>query len=318
MPAEDPVPLPPLPFTIIDQVEEEAFPFELREPPPFEDPEFPESWPAPSPDEVERWTYPDENPHHGPPLESDRPARLFVSDLHITDGTPGDDFVWGHLAPDASGNYVGAGPTPPVSRANVFATIHAFAHWRIATAGITSLDVVLNGDIVDVLELIGRRTRISPIHRGFWATCAAARASGDRVFYLAGDHDFVIPPGPWVPGFTYANPALRVVAEHGHRFDPTNWPPGLMSVGSRLVSGLLPGLGGTAQLEVEALLNTGILGGGNGKWATLDLVPFLLVYLGPAGRVEEFFTFNVSNGVFIRRNMGSVSQIRASIGLPVP
>jgi hypothetical protein len=54
------------------------------------------------------------------------------------------------------------------------------------------------------------------------------------VYWLRGNHDYVVPSGPWRAGEYYVNPALRTMAEHGDIWDKENWPPGPNNEGSSL------------------------------------------------------------------------------------
>jgi hypothetical protein len=96
-------------------------------------------------------------------------------------------------------------------------------------------DVVLNGDVVDFLALKGRGgAYVSRRHLPLFRAMAALRGRAG-VYWLRGNHDYVVPAGPWDAGEFYVNPGLRVLAEHGDRWDETNWPPGPPSKGARLV-----------------------------------------------------------------------------------
>lgn len=131
--------------------------------------------------------------------------------------------------------------------------------------GIPNMDMVLNGDIVDMLELLGRGSRLSPQHNAFWGTLAGANKMGDSIFYLRGNHDFVIPPVNFFKkGIRYRNTTLETLAEHGDRYDPTNFPPGLNNFGSKLVVRLV------AQAENFFTLIPGFKNGGIYDLAGLD------------------------------------------------
>ena len=223
-------------------------------------PRDPMDWPMP-PEPT-----PEDPEFFGEILESHTKAALFVSDFHMSDGGPGDDFCRPHLQ-RIPGTPLQGGVLPPgPSMAPLFARVLTFAQQRLAAVlgrGAPRADIVLNGDLIDQLELIGRATTLSPKHNAFFGTAAAARAAGHQVFYLRGNHDFVVPPGPWTPGAFYANSALTTFAEHGDRWDPSNWPPGLGNTGSQLVVDFLPllfgpgaaflGSLGLADLEVQRI-----------------------------------------------------------------
>ena len=91
-----------------------------------------------------------------------------------------------------------------------------FARQRVRErAGDARLDVVLAGDVVNALELKGRGgTFVSRKHAPLFAGLAALAPHAD-VYWLRGNHDYVVPGGPWRAGEFYANEALRVLAEHG-------------------------------------------------------------------------------------------------------
>jgi hypothetical protein len=165
-------------------------------------------------------------------------AALFVSDFHAADGSAGgDDFLDSHLAPDEAlgGLYAGFAP-PGESRAGLFASVLAFALERTsgcAGAG-ARLDVVLNGDVLNGLELKGRGgTYVSGKHRLLFRSLAAVHGRAD-VYWLRGNHDYVVPSGVWAVGESYVNDRLQVLAEHGDFWDKENWPPGPANKGSRL------------------------------------------------------------------------------------
>jgi UDP-2,3-diacylglucosamine pyrophosphatase LpxH len=165
-------------------------------------------------------------------------AVLLLSDLHAGDGSvAGDDFLDSHLHLDEElGLYTGFSPAG-ASRARLFASVLTFARQRAAArlgegAG---LDLVLNGDVINFLELKGRGgTTVSMKHRPLFQALSAARRWGE-VFWLRGNHDYLVPDGPWRCGEFYANAELRVLAEHGDFWDKENWPPGTDNKGSRLV-----------------------------------------------------------------------------------
>jgi len=211
-------------------------PDEFNQPPRPEDlpPRNPQDWPSPPllPEDPVNSTF---------GVFGSNPAALFVSDFHFSDGGVGDDYQASHLVsspPLVIGNSA-AGP----SRAGLFAAVLNFAAGRLAALGIPRFDIVLNGDTIDMLELIGRGSTLSPVHNGFFGALAATRAAGNTVYYLRGNHDFVVPPSPlWIPGVFYANGSLQTFAEHGDFHDPFNWPPGLGNPGSIFVVGAGAGI----------------------------------------------------------------------------
>ena len=168
-----------------------------------------------------------------------RPARRLSSAISTwaTAGAGGDDFLDSHVLPDEQlGVHTGFAPGGE-SCAGVFSSVLSFALDRIARAcgAAARLDVVLNGDIINVLELKGRGSAlVSPKHKLLFRALAAVRAMAD-VFWLRGNHDYVVPTGPWQNGEFYVNPHLQLLAEHGDFWDKQNWPPGPDNKGSRLV-----------------------------------------------------------------------------------
>lgn len=181
---------------------------------------------------------------------------LFLSDMHMSDGTAGgDDFLSRHLQHDDRMDlYTGTFP-PGSSRAGLFASVVTFALERARQVkGETArLDLVLTGDVIDYLAVKGRGgTLISDAHRPFFRVLAMCQDPGPRptdsaprrdrggtagvgvtVYWLRGNHDYVVPAGPWKPGTSYLNSQLRVLAEHGDFWDKSNWPPGPYNPGSR-------------------------------------------------------------------------------------
>lgn len=169
-------------------------------------------------------------------VESTAEAVLVISDFHMADGSAGgDDFLDSHLhRDDEVGVETGFFP-PGESRAGLFAAVVTFALDRVRRAGgHPRLDVVLNGDVINFLELKGRGgTVVSRKHLPFYRTLDALGGFG-TVVWLRGNHDYVVPHGPWRRGEFYANSALQLLAEHGDVFDEENWPPGPGNKGSRL------------------------------------------------------------------------------------
>jgi hypothetical protein len=99
----------------------------------------------------------------------------------------------------------------------------------------TPLDVVLNGDVLNFLDLKGRGgTFVSERHAPFFRGLAALESPA-AVYWLRGNHDYVVPTGPWHDGEFYINPGLQTLAEHGDFWDKENWPPGPANKGSRLI-----------------------------------------------------------------------------------
>jgi|GEM_PF-4721365 len=170
--------------------------------------------------------------------EGNGTAALFVSDFHMADGSAGgDDFLHSHLlADDRTGLHGGSSPAGE-SRAKLFSQVLTFALARVARqlGPKAQLDVVLNGDVINFLELKGRgSTPLSRKHLPFFRTLFAARTLAD-VYWLRGNHDYVVPSGPWKAGEFYVNRGITTLAEHGDFWDPQNWPPGPGNKGSRLV-----------------------------------------------------------------------------------
>jgi hypothetical protein len=172
-------------------------------------------------------------------LEGRGRAAVFFSDFHIADATAGgDDFLESHLRPDEKfgGLYSGFFPAG-ASRAPLFLSALTFAMQRVAIrAGAdTPLDVVLNGDVLNFLDLKGRGgTFVSERHAPFFRGLAALESPA-AVYWLRGNHDYVVPTGPWHDGEFYINPGLQTLAEHGDFWDKENWPPGPANKGSRLI-----------------------------------------------------------------------------------
>lgn len=172
-------------------------------------------------------------------VEGQGTAALFLSDFHMADGTAGgDDFLESHLHPaeEFGGLYTGFFP-PGESRARLALSVLTFAFRRVSRrAGANaSLDVVLNGDVLNFLDLKGRGgTYVTERHAPFFRGLAALRERA-TVCWLRGNHDYVVPSGPWRTGEFYVNPVLRTLAEHGDFWDKENWPPGPANKGSRLV-----------------------------------------------------------------------------------
>ena len=257
-------------------------PDDLTPPPKPEDlpPSNPNDWPGKAIPETDPVPF-------GEIVKGEGNAALFVSDFHLSDGAVGDDFLVNHLVsspPLAIGN-TAAGP----SRAALFAAVLGFVRKRLAAVGINAFDIVLNGDTIDMLELIGRGSLLSPVHAGFFGTLAAARAAGNQVYYLRGNHDFVVPPGPWIPGVVYANAGLTTLAEHGDFWDPFNWPPGLGNPGSILVTTI------TAGLET---IPTG---------ATLAIPPAAIYELAGLDNVRPFNAGELT--AFFQRRIGLATRI---------
>jgi UDP-2,3-diacylglucosamine pyrophosphatase LpxH len=183
----------------------------------------------------------DEDPvAHGRGLvEGQAAAALFLSDFHMADGTAGgDDFLESHLHVEEEYGDLYTGFFPPGdSRARLFLSVLTFAFRRVAgRASVNaSVDVVLNGDVINFLDLKGRGgTYVGRSHVPFFRGLAALR---DRavVFWLRGNHDYLVPSGPWRAGEFYVNSTLHTLAEHGDFWDKENWPPGPINKGSRTV-----------------------------------------------------------------------------------
>jgi UDP-2,3-diacylglucosamine pyrophosphatase LpxH len=172
-------------------------------------------------------------------IEGRATAAVFLSDLHLSDGTAGgDDFLEAHLhaEPEFGGLFAGAFPAGE-SRALLVVSALTFAFQRLAACtGRTELpDVVLAGDVIDFLGTKGRGdSYVSRRHLPLFRALAALRGRAG-VYWLRGNHDYVIPAGPWDSGEFYVNSGLRILAEHGDVWDETNWPPGPLSKGARLV-----------------------------------------------------------------------------------
>ncbi len=215
---------------------------EFLPPPGGDDPEReqtyfdPERWDA----EVINHYQPDDRDrveHDLGKAESSCPAALIVSDFHMADGSAGgDDFLDSHLHRDEELDLETGFFPPGQSRGRLFGAVATFALQRTAlkARGRPKLDVVLGGDVINFLELKGRGgTFVSAKHRPFYRTLDALRGRGE-VYWLRGNHDYVVPHGPWKRGEFYANPTLQTLVEHGDFWDKENWPPGPGNKGSRL------------------------------------------------------------------------------------
>lgn len=197
----------------------------------------PERWDA---EQIQRQPRDDRDPvaDDAGRCEGRNQAALFLSDFHLGDGSAGgDDFLESHIERDEELElYTGFFPAGE-SRAKHFAAVLVFALRRLeAKRGApTRLDLVLNGDVINFLELRGRGGMlVSPKHRPLFQTLASVSERAD-VYWLRGNHDYVVPSGPWRSGVCYVNPALRILAEHGDFWDKENWPPGPENKGSKLV-----------------------------------------------------------------------------------
>ena len=199
----------------------------------------------------------EEEPPSGIPelIYGKNPAVLFVSDLHLSDGGAGDDFMFPHLQL-LNEMVVGSGLAGG-SKAIYLVRVVAFVLNRLSEKlhiDDPKIDFVINGDIIDQLELLGRGSYFSNAKHGlFLALCRTLIDSGHRVIYTRGNHDFIPPSGPWEIVDSYANARLKTFAEHGDRYDAFNWPKGLNNTGSRIVTGGSPSRMGTS--EVEGLLS---------------------------------------------------------------
>jgi hypothetical protein len=186
-------------------------------------------------------------------LEGGGTAALFVSDFHLADGTAGgDDFLESHLRPEEAlgGLYTGFFPAGD-SRARLFTSVLTFALRRVedrAQPG-ARLDVVGHGDLINFLELKGRGgTLVSSKHRPLFRALAAVRSRA-QVYWLRGNHDYVVPTGLWERGEFYTNDRLQTLAEHGDFWDGENWPPGPLNKGSQTM------LTGGGPFEVHSWVN---------------------------------------------------------------
>jgi hypothetical protein len=183
---------------------------------------------------------------YGHDLHSDQPAALFVSDLHMSDGDPaGDDFLEWHLMqsptiPDFIVGNPAAGGTRAFLLARIVQFAIAFVQKQPGYGPQSKLDFVMNGDIIDELELKGRGTPLSPKHTYFRKLCRWLINKGHKPYYIRGNHDPFVRGGPWTIGNLYSNGAITTIAEHGDAYDPLNSPPGYTSIGSRLVIRMAP------------------------------------------------------------------------------
>jgi hypothetical protein len=130
-------------------------------------------------------------------------AALLLSDFHMADGSAGgDDFLESHLQSDPDiGLHTGFEPAGR-TRAPLLASVVTFALARVRQqAGAEArLDVVLHGDVVNFIELKGRcGTLVARKHAPFYRTLVALQGKAD-VYWLRGNHDYVVPTGPWKSG----------------------------------------------------------------------------------------------------------------------
>ena len=166
---------------------------------------------------------------------SDARAVLFVSDLHLSDGGVGDDFLENHLV--QSGSLFVGNRAATKTRTALLSQVVRYAIDRAQSVGISRIDFVLNGDTIDLLELLARGSTLSKRHTALFQLCHWLRSQGHGVYYVVGNHDWIIPPGPWTPAACYGNSVLETFAEHGDRYDRFNWPRGISSTGAQLVLG---------------------------------------------------------------------------------
>ena len=212
-------------------------------PPGSEDvpPKDPFSWP-----EWRGWQQTPERPYppYGEVIDGTEAAAVFFSDFHLSDGSIGDDYLYEHLRPIQRlrpPTQLQVGTRGGKSRARYFAAVVAFTLQRLQQLNINLVDWVLDGDTVDVLEIMARGTQLSAKHNQLFGVARALLNRRHKVYYLRGNHDFIAPPGPWTKvGDTYSNQAITTVAHHGDQYDPSNWPRGLASTGSQIVTWIAP------------------------------------------------------------------------------
>lgn len=170
-------------------------------------------------------------------LKSSRKAAIFVSDMHMGDGSIADDFCMGRLFPKTilpSGVIHYYGEPRATSLAALFAqTIQTLSNHLMEVSGVSEHDIVLNGDIIDLMEMKNRGSGLWSEHAPFFGVLRHLQQRHD-IYYLRGNHDFVVPPGPWKPGEVYENNTLETVAQHGDQWDTVNQPPGLESQGAKI------------------------------------------------------------------------------------
>lgn len=195
---------------------------------------------------------------------------VFVSDLHIGDGGALEDFaLWpGRLPRRKTAHSV----RPAVDA--MHGLWNAFLDGLIAEAGAAlrpsgshPVELILLGDVIDLLQVEGEPRDPAKIHRvarahkpWFEALRRAARA-GIRVSWVAGNHDHeLLDPGVWSallhhaeylnqdwggrPLAAWRHREIGIHAEHGSQFDWTNAvddfaDPAALSLGSHVVVGLL-------------------------------------------------------------------------------
>lgn len=161
-------------------------------------------------------------------IKSKNPFALFVSDLHMSDIGRGDDFMLGHKN----------GPVMPVTpKTFLFAIALTFAMIRARQVNAGGVDLILNGDTVDIWELLGRVKKFA--HQLFYRLLVAfANIAGNRVIYIPGNHDalFIPPPPPIVVSGSYWNTRLSTYATHGHQYDSWNKTPLAPNCPGRLIT----------------------------------------------------------------------------------
>ncbi|MFC1726572.1 hypothetical protein ACFL4T_13195 [candidate division KSB1 bacterium] len=141
---------------------------------------------------------------------------VFASDLHMSDWSRGDDFMMGH----------NEGPVAPVNdKTALFACALMFAMRQAQQSGAPGVELVLNGDTIDLWEMIGRGTGFA--HPGFLGLLNAFRQiPGNNIVAITGNHDWILPALPiWNVAAAYWNPVLETYATHGHQWDNLNNNP---------------------------------------------------------------------------------------------
>lgn len=193
---------------------------------------FDEPWEPPNAFVVDGFEWPDED---DPPnlydeeIISKAKFAMFVSDLHLSDSSDGDDFFYKHPAVWAAGP-AARGP----SKAKLLDTALRIAEGIANKLEHDGVELILLGDAFDILEVLGRQGAGFPssiYHPPFRAVLRAfkSRNPNNKVIHILGNHDYQT-PGTYISlmdgiGKTYKNTHLEVFGIHGHQFDKANHQP---------------------------------------------------------------------------------------------
>lgn len=165
------------------------------------------------------------------PLISSSRFAVFVSDLHTSDHTIGDDFLDDHKIAwktGKKGNSMAYLLDIALQAAQVLAD-QIMIEEKLGEKAV-GIDFVLVGDAFDILEVIGRNSYIR--HPELFRTLERFKQrnlGNNRVIHLIGNHDYQTPPNYESvideTRIVYRNEKLEVVAIHGHQFDEYNSRP---------------------------------------------------------------------------------------------